>query len=75
MRHKSCKKLILFVYRLNMRTYSFEGGGYVFELYAIEDVMLPIHVFLGGFSLFFELVPVVETQLVIIWGQGSPMVL
>ena len=46
MRHKSCKKLILFVYRLNMRTYSsFEGGGYVFELYAIEDVMLPIHVF------------------------------
>ena len=29
-----------------MRTYfSFEGGGYVFELYAIEDVMLPIHVF------------------------------
>ena len=27
-----------------MRTYfSFEGGGYVFELYAIEDVMLPIH--------------------------------
>ena len=49
MRHKSCKKLILFVYRLNMRTYSsFERGGYVFELYAIEDVMLPIHVFLGG---------------------------
>ena len=46
MRHKSCKKLILFVYRLNMRTYfSLEGGGYVFELYAIEDVMLPIHVF------------------------------
>ena len=40
---------MLFVYRLNMRTYfSFEGGGYVFELYAIEDVMLPIHVFLGG---------------------------
>ena len=29
-----------------MRTYfSFEGGGYVFELYAIEDVMLPIYVF------------------------------
>ena len=49
MRHKSCKQLILFVYRLNMRTYSsFEGGGYVFELYAIEDVMLPIHVFFGG---------------------------
>ena len=49
MRHKSCKKFILFVYRLNMRTYSsFEGGGYVFELYAIEDVMLPIHVFFGG---------------------------
>ena len=46
MRHKSCKKLILIVYRLNMRTYSsFEGGGYVVELYAIEDVMLPIHVF------------------------------
>ena len=43
MRHKSCKKLVLFVYRLNMRTYfSSEGGGYVFELYAIEDVMLPI---------------------------------
>ena len=53
MRHKSCKKLILFVYRLNMGTYfSFEGGGYVFELYAIEDVMLPIHVFFFlGFSL------------------------
>ena len=34
-----------------MRTYSFfEGGGYVFELYAIEDVMLPIHVFLGIFT-------------------------
>ena len=50
MRHKSCKKLILFVYRLNMRTYSsLERGGYVFELYAIEDVMLPIHgFFLGG---------------------------
>ena len=49
MRHKSCIKLILFVYRLNMRTYfSFEGGGYVFELYAIEDVMLPIHVFFWG---------------------------
>ena len=29
-----------------MRTYfSSEGGGYVFELYAIEDVMLPINVF------------------------------
>ena len=50
MRHKSCKMLILFVYRLNMRTYfSFEGGGYVFELYAIEVVMLPIH----GFFFFF----------------------
>ena len=37
-----------------MRTYfSFVGGGYVFELYAIEDVMLPILVFFwgGGFSL------------------------
>ena len=46
MRHKSCKELILFVYRLNMRTYSFLGrGGYVVVLYAIEDVMLPIHVF------------------------------
>ena len=53
MRHKSCKKLILFVYRLNMRTYSsLEKGGYVFELYAIEDVMLPIHVFLGGIFTF-----------------------
>ena len=49
MRHKSCKELILFVYRLNMRTYSsLGGGGYVVVLYAIEDVMLPIHVFLGG---------------------------
>ena len=29
-----------------MRTYfSVEGGGYVFELYPIEDVKLPIHVF------------------------------
>ena len=46
MRHKSCKELILFVYRLNMRTYSsLGGGGYVVVLYAIEDVMLPIHVF------------------------------
>ena len=53
MRHKSCKKLILFVDRLNMRTYfSFEGGGYVFELYAIEDVMLPIHVFFWGIFTF-----------------------
>ena len=52
MRHKNCKKLILIVYRLNMRTYSsFEGGGYVVELYAIEDVMLPIHVFFFGISL------------------------
>ena len=51
MRHKSCKKLILFVYRLNMRTYSsLERGGYVFELYAIEDVMLPIHFFWGIFT-------------------------
>ena len=34
-----------------MRTYfSSEGGGYVFELYVIEDAMLPIHVFFG-FSL------------------------
>ena len=34
-----------------MRTYfSLEEGGYVFELYAIEDVMLSIHVFFG-FSL------------------------
>ena len=33
-----------------MRTYfSFEAGGYVFELYAIEDVMLPILVFWGDF--------------------------
>ena len=49
MRHS----LILFVYRLNMRTYfSFEGGGYVFELYAIEVVKLPIHVFLGGIFTF-----------------------
>ena len=46
MRHQSCKELILFVYRLNMRTYSsLGGGGYIVELYAIEDVMLPIHVF------------------------------
>ena len=46
MKHKSCKKLILFVYRLNMMTYSsFGEGGYVVELYAIEGVMLPIHVF------------------------------
>ena len=44
MRHMSCK--VGFVYRLNMRTcFSFEGGEYVFELYAIEDVMLPILVF------------------------------
>ena len=29
-----------------MRTYSsFGGGGYVVVLYAIENVMLPIHVF------------------------------
>ena len=49
MRHKSCKVLILFVYRLNMRTYSsLGGGGYVVVLYAIEDVMLPIHFFGGG---------------------------
>ena len=34
-----------------MRTYfSSEGGGYVFELYAIENVMLPIFVFLGIFT-------------------------
>ena len=45
MRHKSCKELILFVYRLNMRTYSSFGGGYVVELYAIEDAMLPIRFF------------------------------
>ena len=87
-----------------MRTYSsFERGGYVF---AIEDVMLPIHVFFSFLGIFtfakvelgrlcygrayldfnperfvscssplIELVPVVEIQLVIIWGQGSPMVL
>ena len=37
MRHQSCKKLILFVYRLNMRAYSsFGGGGYVAELYVID---------------------------------------
>ena len=55
MRHRSCNELILFVYRLNMRTYSsLGGGGYVVVLYAIEDVMqiedvmLPIHVFFGG---------------------------
>ena len=37
MRHKSCKELILFVYSLNMRTYSpFGGGGYVAELYVID---------------------------------------
>ena len=48
MRHKSCKELILFVYRLNMRTYSSLGeGGYVIVLHAIEDVMLPIHAFFG----------------------------
>ena len=36
MRHKSCKELILFVYRLNMRTYSsLEGGGFVVG-YAID---------------------------------------
>ena len=53
MRHMSCIKLILFVYRLNMRTYSsFEGGGYVFELYAIKDVMLSIHVFFLGIFTF-----------------------
>ena len=48
MRHQSCKELILFVYKLNMRTYSsLGGGGYVVVvvLYAIEDVMLPILVF------------------------------
>ena len=51
MRHKSCKELILFVYRLNMRTYSSLGeGGYVVVLYAIEDVMLPIHVFFWNFT-------------------------
>ena len=52
MRHKSCKVLILFVYRLNMRTYSSLGGGGYVELYAIEDVMLPIHVFFffGNFT-------------------------
>ena len=34
-----------------MRTYfSFVGGGYVFELYAIEDVMLPILVFFWIFT-------------------------
>ena len=50
MRHKSCKELIVFVYSLNMRTYSsLGGGGYVVVLYAIEDVMLPIHVFFGEF--------------------------
>ena len=32
-----------------MRTYSsLGGGGYVVVLYAIEDIMLPVHVFLGG---------------------------
>ena len=54
MRHKSCKELILFVYRLNMRTYSsLGGGGYVVVvvLYAIEDVMLPIHVFFFFFGI------------------------
>ena len=36
-----------------MRTYSsLERGGYVFELYAIEDVMLPIHVFFLGGGIF-----------------------
>ena len=36
-----------------MGTYSsFEGGGYVFELYAIEDVMLPILGFFGGIFTF-----------------------
>ena len=51
MRHKSCKVCFLFVYRLNMRTYfSFEGGGYVFELCAIEDVMLPVFVFFWIFT-------------------------
>ena len=50
MRHMSCK--VGFVYRLNMTYFSFEGGEYVFELYAIEDVMLPILVFFFfGFSL------------------------
>ena len=34
-----------------MRTcFSSEGGGYVFELYAIEDVMLPILVFFFFFG-------------------------
>ena len=34
-----------------MRTYSsFGGGGYVVELYAIEDVMLAIHVFFWNFT-------------------------
>ena len=47
MRHKSCKELILFVYRLNMRTYSpLGGGGYVVVLYAIEEVILPYLFFL-----------------------------
>ena len=51
MRHKSCKVLILAVYRLNMRTYSsLGGGGYVVVLYAIEDVMLPIHAFFENFT-------------------------
>ena len=36
-----------------MRTYSFlEGGGYVVVLYAIEDIMLPVHVF---FFFFWEI--------------------
>ena len=46
MRHESCGICSCLYIDCNMRTYfSFEGGGYVFELYAIEDVMLPIYVF------------------------------
>ena len=51
MRHKSCKKFILFCILIKYEDiFFFWGGGYVFELYAIEDVMLPIHIFFG-FSL------------------------
>ena len=46
MRHMSCS-LILFVYRLNMRTYfSSEGGGYVLKCHAAH-----ICFFFLGFSL------------------------
>ena len=53
MRYKSCKVLILFVYRLKYEDIFFSWGRrIVVVLYAIEDVMLPIHVFFGGGGIF-----------------------